>query len=801
VANVFDTYEEPNAYYRIDGRPAVAFVVHREARTNAVRTADGVKARLAELAPAHPAGVRLILDQDESTLIREQLTNLRNRAMISAVIVLLVLLLFLRSIRAAVIVFVTIAFAILITVNVMYFGGLTMNLLTMMGLAMGFGLVVDNAIVVLENVYRRRRRGESAEVAAERGAQQVALPILAATATTTIVVIPFVYLQGELRIMYVPLAAVVGISLVASLLVAFTFIPSLAARLLARHLPGGEAPGAVAAALGAQGLGAATAPAAPAESGWRRLLGYFSIVRVYSSVIRGTLRFPWATVVIALLAFGGSYYVFNKHVSRGVIWGGAWGNQQDRIDIQITQPRGEELERIDELARYFEARLAQMPEVRQFVTDVQTQRASIRVTFPDELNLTEVPVMIKEQLVQYSLLFGGTDVRVYGYGPSFYGGGGGASPNYSIKILGYNYETVRIIAEDLGRRLERFSRIREVDTNSAGGMFNRDRATEMVVEIDRERLALHDVTARDLVQQVGSAIRGLNQAGSIRVGGEELAFSVKLAGNRDMDMNELQDLLVPGANGAAVRLGDVATLRERQVLSRVLRENQQYQRTVAYEFRGPNRLGDRVKDAVVAATALPPGYTIEDRQAWSWSTEEKQQIYGVLAVAILLIFMVTAALFESLRQPLCVLLTVPMALIGVFLMFWFMRASFTREAYIGVIMMAGIVVNNSILLIDYVNQLRRKDGVALHDALLRGTIERVRPVLMTSMTTIFGLLPLVLFSKTADQNIWNALGYSLIGGLASSTILVLTVTPALYLIFERRGERNRLAVEAAAVPA
>ena len=154
------------------------------------------------------------------------------------------------------------------------------------------------------------------------------------------------------------------------------------------------------------------------------------------------------------------------------------------------------------------------------------------------------------------------------------------------------------------------------------------------------------------------------------------------------------------------------------------------------------------------------------------------------------------ALFESLRQPICVLLTVPMALVGVFLMFFFTEASFTREAYIGVIMMGGIVVNNAILLVDHVNQLRRRLGVALMDAVVRGTLERVRPILMTSATTILGLLPLVIFSDYADANIWNALGYALIGGLLSSTLFVLTVTPAMYVLFEKGPEKKRVLREA-----
>jgi hydrophobic/amphiphilic exporter-1 (mainly G- bacteria), HAE1 family len=429
-----------------------------------------------------------------------------------------------------------------------------------------------------------------------------------------------------------------------------------------------------------------------------------------------------------------------------------------------------------------------MPEIERFTTFVTPQNAMIRVTFPEELEHTSVPPAIKDQLYLYSLSYGGAEVRVQGFGQSFYGGSA-SPPSYSLRVLGYNYERARDIANDLARRLQAYSRIQEVDANSAGGFFSRDRATELVVDIDRARLAMHDLSAEDLVRQVGAAVRGRTQNETIRVGGEELQFLVKTEGYRDMDLVRLHELLIPAPTGEAVRLGEVATISERSVLSAVVRENQQYQRLVSYEFRGPARLGDIIRDIVVEATDLPPGYSIETQQAWSWSSDERRQIYGVLLVSILLVYMVTAAIFESFRQPLCVLLTVPMALIGVFLIFFYTGATFTREAYVGVIMMGGIVVNNSILLVDHVNRLRREYGLALTDALERGTLERVRPILMTSLTTICGMLPLVLFSRTADANIWNALGFALIGGLASSTVLVLTVTPALYLLFERRNGR------------
>jgi HAE1 family hydrophobic/amphiphilic exporter-1 len=791
VGTVHETWEDPRQYFRIDGFPAVSLVLYRAPRTNAVATAQRVRDHVAELEHTHPSGVRLLLEDDQSEDIKAQLSDLRNRSLISAAIVLMVLLIFLRSIRASVVVFATVVFSLVATINVMYFSGFTLNLLTLMGLAMGFGLIVDCAIVVLENIYRLRRSGESPHSAAEKGSKQVVLAIVASIATNVVVLIPFVYLQGELRMYYVPLALVVGIGQVVSLFIAFTFIPSLSARLIGAIKPIVEQPAA-----------ADARPVPPHLARVPHALRRMWIIRLYAGLIRVSLVRPWVTVSLSVLALAGSWFLFDKYVSRNVRWG-AWGDNKDSIQIQIVQQRGEELEKTDELARFFEARLREMPEIDRFTSVINPQNASIRVTFPDSLQYSAIPPAIKEQLVQYSLLFGGTDVRVYGYGPSFYGGGGGSSPNYAITILGYNYDEVRKIAEDLGRRLERFSRIREVDTNSAGQYFQRDKVTEIVVDIDRDRLALHDLSARDVVAYVASAVRGRNvQGGNVRIGGEDMQLEVKLAGARNFDVLRLQDLLLPTSGSReGVRLSDVADIRERQVLNRVIREDQQYQRIVSYEFRGPTKLGDRVKESVLKATALPPGYTIKDRQLWSFSTEDAQQIWGVTIVAVILVYMVTAAVFESIKLPFCVLLTVPMALIGVFLVFFYTGANFTREAYVGVIMMSGIVVNAAILLVDHVNNLRRDEGMPLHDAVIRGTVERVRPILMTSLTTICGLLPLVLFAENANANIWNALGFTLIGGLASSTILVLTVTPALYLIFERGAERRRVAAAEGTPPA
>ncbi|HSM07065.1 MAG TPA: efflux RND transporter permease subunit [Longimicrobiales bacterium] len=343
VATVTDTYEEARRYERVNGQAAVTLRVLKELGANTVRVAEAVKARMDELERLSPFDSRFILEADESEEIERQLTDLRTRALAAAGVIFVVLLVFLRSFRSAGLIFATIAFSVLISLNLIYFSGLTLNLLTLMGLALGFGLIVDNSIVVLENVYRRWQGGEGAATAAERGAVEVALPILASTATTLIVFVPFVYLQGELRVFYVPLAVVVGLTLLASLFVAFTFIPSLSARWLARGRRRGE--GRTAFGGGASQTSGTSRTSASGDGHRRREPLY---VRFYRAMVGFTLARPVVAIVVTVACFGGSAWLFDQHVTRGVVWGGG-GSGRTYISIIVRLPRGSNLERTDQL--------------------------------------------------------------------------------------------------------------------------------------------------------------------------------------------------------------------------------------------------------------------------------------------------------------------------------------------------------------------------------------------------------------------------------------------------------------------
>jgi HAE1 family hydrophobic/amphiphilic exporter-1 len=759
LGRVRDGQADPYEYTRIDGQPAVWLVITRAPRSNAVNVAKAVKAQIGKIEGTMPAGITLDLDSDQSKEIREQLTDLRLRAMAAALVIFLVLMGFLRSARAVTIVFATIGFSVLIAVNLLYMGGFSLNVLTLAGLAWGFGLVVDNGIVVLENVERHMDQGRGRVDASLEGARQVLLPVLAATGTTGIVLAPFLLLQGDLRIYYLPLAYAVGFSVLASLFVAFSFVPAMTAR---------------------RSFGRRTA--ARAERAERHAAGSDrpglepAYVRAYRALLSRALDHPVLVGLISLSCLAGSFWLFEQHVDRGLLWSSSFG-QDTYIVVNIRFPRGAELERTDELARSFEGRLATLPEVTRYEALVRPGYARIRVTFPPELERTGVPAAVKDQLAAYSFGFSGAEVQILGFGPSFYGGGGSA-PTYALQVLGFNYLTVKEIAEDVAARIGRFPRVRDPNPNASGGWFERDRETELVVVPDRASLASFDLTVEELLGYVSASARGVLSADRIRLEGEEVRYAVKLAGYRELDIRDLKDLRVPTRGGGEVRLADVAEVGARNVMANIRRKDQQYERTVTWEYRGPPKLGDLIQDRVVESTELPPGYRFEIQDEWRWPEEERQQVYLALGLAVLLIYMLTAGLFESLTAPLVVLLTLPLALIGVFLIFFYTNATFTRTAYIGTIMMSGIVVNNAILVVYHIGELRK--SMATRAAILQGTLERVRPILMTTSTTAFGLLPLVLFTASQDANIWNALALATIGGLLSSTLFVLVAIPVAY---------------------
>jgi multidrug efflux pump subunit AcrB len=772
IARLALTYAEPRERHRLNGDPAVALYLHALPGTNAIAVVDRVRERLGRLGTKLPTEYRVIEEYDGSERIRDELAELRDRGLLSTACVLLVLLVAFRRWPPALLVLGTISVCVLTTLELMALAGLSLNLLTLAGLAMGVGIIDDNAIVVLESIAARRGRlaggfHEKVERVDETAARQVVAPVIAASLTNLIVFLPFLYLQGELRAYYVPFALTVSLALLASLVAAFSLVPALAGRVR---------------------WGQVSRDTARRRSEGRALRPR----DLYGDAIVWTVQHPRVTVASAFLLLAGSGWVFWEEVPRGRTWAGL--GEQTFLHVQITLPRGAGLERTDEIARRIETWLAAIPVADRFDTRVGPGHASIHLTFPDSLAATRLPLAVRERLLAHSRTVGGAVVRVYGFGPGFQGAGGGP-PSYGLELRGYDYRELDRMTEDLAARLGRFPRIRNIDTNAAGHWFDRERGTELVLTPDRDRLAAYGLPVSDLIGRVAAYSRDEVARESAIVAGEEVDLSLKIEGAEEADVDALLDLALSKGVGVPIRVADVASVRERTTTGRIVREDQQYQRVLTYEFRGPRKLGDRVRDVVVAATELPSGYGLEaERPFWAYEEGEKGQLALVVALAVALVYMLTAALFESLKAPLVVLAAVPLALIGVFLLYFQTGETFTREAWIGVVMMAGIVVNNAILVVDRIGALRRgAEGPALpiEEAAVRGTLERVRPILMTTGTTVLGLLPLVLFTEPGGAGLWTALALATIGGLVTSTLLVLVTIPALYVVMKPRVDLSR----------
>jgi HAE1 family hydrophobic/amphiphilic exporter-1 len=764
IGSVEVVHEHAEQYVRVDGQHRVMLSIERRPGSDTLDVAKAVRARMAEVEAALPPDIRVELYSDSAADLQEELDLLTKRLLIIVVLVTGLLFAMLRDLRSPIFLGLTLAAALSLTIIALYHFEIPVNLLTLTGLALAFGMLVDNAVVVLENIVRYREQGLGPREAAERGTSEVVVPVLAATLTTIAVFGPFVIFQGRLRDYYVPLAAAVTFALTSSFFVATTLMPAAAGR------------GWV---LGKPHFGR--------EPGKR-----------YRKALAFGLRHPF--IILAIVAGVGwfSWDLFNENVSSG---GFRFGVSRDAVRVSLTLPEGTEAARIDEEIKPFEdyaLSLGDNAERVELTIDTQGNYARMQVWFPPDLEPTAFPLLVKDEMVGMATRYAGVRVSVSGFDTDPYYNGGlsyGPSYNSGIRIFGYNYDQLGRIGAEIVGMAKRHPRVEDAVV-TAGGSYYSSVGSEILLKIDREALVPHGIAVQSVINQVGTLVRG--DAGGeqgIKVGSDEWEVRVKTEGIDQRTLEQVLQTPLLGASGRGVRLRDIMDIEMREVPGIITRDDQRYDRWVRWEYRGSSRARANYEDAIFQSLELPPGYSAEQGGRINFLTqEEEMQILIVAATALVLIFLILASLYESLIQPFIVLLTVPCAMIGVFLIFYFTGKPFDPSARIGVVLLSGIVVNNAIILVDHIN-LRRRQGLELFDAIVRGSAERVRPILVTSITTIGGLLPLVVVQGSSQtsgsQDMWQNLALSTIGGLTVATLLTLSVTPILYMLAERGRARAR----------
>ncbi|MGE0354454.1 MAG: efflux RND transporter permease subunit [Gemmatimonadales bacterium] len=765
IASVRLEEDSRDAFYRVNGKPAVGMSIARLPGADAIKTADRVRTQMNVLRPTLPPGVVMRLESDESVDLAKQLRDLAIRGGIAFFCVMLVLGVSLRNAKSVLLVMGSAAVAIAGTALGLYLLDIPANLLTLAGLGMGIGILVQNGLVVVE---RLRTTPDTADGRAEAG-RRILPAIVGATLTTLVVLLPFLYLQGNSRAAFVPFAVAFALALGCSVLSSVVMIPALGA-----------------------GHGV--------RSGhWPRL------TRFYTRIVMGLLRYRPLTLIVVATLLGIVTWGFVQKVPHSAAFN--WGGQRTALNVYISFPRGSDPAALDRAMQEFERLVVGEEGVELVTTQGTRDGASMRVTFARDAEYGPQPYRLQEVCTQRGILIGGATISVQGVGPGFYSGGGGGSASFRIKVLGYSFAGVEQLAYDLKARLERIPRVKDVDANAAS-FWRREKTYNIVLDPDRAALARYGLTVRDFSAAVAREVRGQVGATRIEIGDDELPVNVKAEGARDRNLAELRDAIVPTPEETPVRLTDLARVDEQEGLSYINREDQQYVRIVSYEFRGPQKLANRTHEAFMASISVPPGYSVADDQFFWGVDESGKGLWLVFAVGVVLVILAVAMVFDSVWASGVVFLSLPIALAGSAAAFWIAKASFGREAAVGVILVVGLAVNQAILLVDAALERRAgwpagrravdrltavgSDGVGSGRSVrlparpglsgwgvVSACRDRVGMITLVTFTTLASLLPLAIGTKSDE--LFGNIALATVGGTLAGTIGALFIVPAMVL--------------------
>ena len=746
LAQVRAEEDSRGMFFRVNGNTALALTISREAGSDAIKTARAVRASLVAMGDELPPGVTWRITSDDSIELNENLNDLFMRGGIAFAAVMLVLAVALRNTRAVALVMGSAVISIAGTALGLFLLDIPANMLTLAGLGMGIGVLVQNGLVIVE----RLRSSPDTPTGRADVASRMTPAVIGSTLTTVVVLFPFLYLQGNARAAFFPFAAAFTLALACSVVSALVMIPALS---------------------GGHGL---------KETHWPR--GQ----RAYGWVLKKALRWRYVTLALALVSIGGLSYVFVKKVPRFSF--GSFGGDRTTISVNISFPRGTDPASLDAAMREMEAVVVGRAGVEEVIAQSQgITNAGMRVSFARESEMTALPLQLQEELTGRAVYVGGASIGVYGQGPGFSSGGGmGSMSTFRIRVLGYSYAAVQELAEDLRLRLERVTRVRNAVVTS-GGYFGGGNAFAVTLDPDRDALARYGVTATAFSAAVAREIRGPGPD-RLEIGGEEIPISVKAKGSRDRSFSELAQAIVPTETGAPARVEDLSLVGEQEQLGTISRDDQQYLRVVAYEFRGPTRLANRTHDAFMKSISVPPGFTVQDDNMFQREQDTSQRgLWLVFALGVVLVILSVAMVFDSTWGAAMVFLSLPLALAGVMAAFWLAGASFTREAAVGVILVVGLAVNQSILLVDAALEKRRAsaNGKLTSSNVLRAALDRSGMILMVTLTTIASLIPLAV--GTSASSLFGAIALATAGGTVAGTLGAMFILPAMLAGWRRRA--------------
>jgi len=779
IADVYDGYQEVKALVRINGQPGIRLAVSKQSGSNTVAVAAGVQREVRRINQDFE-GLEIITLIDNAKYVERALMSVTQSLLMGGGIAIFVLLLFLRNISTTVIITTAIPISVVATFVLIYFCGFTLNTMTFGGLALGIGMLLDNAIVVLDNIYHKREHGAEPFEGAVKGVSEVASAVTASTLTTLVVFIPVVFMRGMSGVMFQALAFVVAFSLTCSLIVALTLVPMLSSRYLSTKSlnHGGDT---------------LTAKIFRASESF-----YVAVEHRYRGIIHWALHNRLTVVAAVLLLF---VLAFMALPIVGVDLMPATDESEVRVNVEMEV--GTKLDRLDETVKRIEDIVRrEVTEAVYMLSNIAqsggfntagANTAQIRVALVPVAERSRSSVQVSNDLRKKLSGLPGTTIRVReGQGMFLMRMGTNTDQAIGIEVRGYDLDIGKSLAQQIGAVVEHVEGITEVQISREAGM------PEYRVKIDRNKAAELGLSATQIGNTVQTAMGG-TAATKVRVDGKEYDVLVRLAEGDRQSIDNVSNLSILNSANQPVALQSAAWLESGEGPVRVERRDRERIVTVSVNYVGRD-MGSVVEDlrAAIKDIAVPPEFAVLIRGDWEEQQKaQREMIFGIV-MAILLVFLVMAGQFESFKDPFIVLFSIPMALVGVVAIMLLTNTPFTIQAFIGCIILVGIVVNNAIVLVDLVNRMRREEKIELFRALEIAGERRLRPIMMTSLTTVLGLLPMAIgLGEGSEAQV--PMARVVIGGLLVSTLITLIFIPVIYSLVEERAERKKLKKEAVTV--
>lgn len=765
IAEVKDTWRKLTRIVRVDGEMGLRIGVRKQADANTVEVSSAILEEIEQVNADFPQiHVTAVLNQ--GNFIERSIENVARSVLYGGGLAIVVLLFFLRNLRSTAVIALAIPISVIATFALIYFGGFTLNLMTLGGLALGVGLMVDNSIVVLENIYRRRaEEGESPHDASVAGASEVAGAIVASTITTLVIFLPLVFVRGVSGILFTELAYVIVFSLICSLLVALSLVPMLSSKFMRPPSEGGGDDGSWVRRL-----------MAASERGFR------AVETQYRALLHRALGMRAVVLVSAAALLGASLLLVP-------LIGTEFLPPSDEGEVRVTGEMevGTRLDLIDRQSRQMEAIvIPAVPEMESYVLTVgasgrrpdEASQGEIRMSLAPAAERsrsnTEIAADLRRRLEGQ---VAGMTIRTRApQGQFVLERVLGDEEGLTIEVRGFDLETLDRLAAQVARVVEDVPGITDIDVSRKAGVPQEE------ITIDRAKAADLGLSVRDIAAALETAVAG-REAGDFRTTGNAYRILVQLAEAEKLDLDRVLGLTLRTPAGGEVALRNVVQVERGRGPLLIDRKDQQRLVTVQANVAGRD-MGSIAADVDerLASIARPAGYDFVIAGTYEQQEEAFAELIVSLVMALLLVYMVLAGQYESLRDPVVVMVSVPLAAIGVLVTLFLTDTTLNVQSYIGCIMLGGIVVNNAILLVDQAGRLRLRGGLSTREAVAEAGRRRLRPILMTTLTTLLGLLPLALgIGEGADAQ--APLARAVIGGLAASTLITLVVVPAVYSLF------------------